>query len=86
MHWSMSALCQLLTCAPSRTASSLDHLVGGHKKGRWCVEPERLRCFKVQRGLKLVRRLHREVGRLVAAQDTVDIQCRLPTRIDKIDT
>src|SRR5215472_17400542 len=69
-----------------RLAHSFNHLVGGHEQTRRRGQPERLRRFEVHGGLKLGRRLHRKVARLVAAQDAVDIRCRLPTRVDKVDS
>jgi len=57
----MSALCQKRTLL-----ASFDHLVGAGKKCRWYDEAERLGRLKIDRQLILVRRLHRQIGRLVA--------------------
>jgi hypothetical protein len=38
----------------------LDHLVGGDEQARWHGQPERLRRFEVQCGLKIGRGLHRQ--------------------------
>jgi hypothetical protein len=48
------------------------------------VEAERLRGFEVEHGLVLVRRLHREVGRLLALKDTIDVASRAPVLVDLI--
>jgi pimeloyl-ACP methyl ester carboxylesterase len=62
-----------------------DHLVGGHEQARRHGQAERFRGLEVERGFELGRRLHRKIGRFVAAQDAVDIGCRLPKMLDEVD-
>jgi hypothetical protein len=56
-----------------RTLVLLDHLVGGQKQAGRYRYAERLRCLEADNGFELGRRLYRKIGRLVAAQDTVDV-------------
>src|SRR5262245_21462267 len=63
---------------------SFDHLVGGHEQAGWYRQAERLRRFEVDDRFELGRRLHRKVGGLVSAQDTVDIGRRLPIDVDVV--
>ena len=76
----MSALCQKQTLA-----GLFDHLVGGHEQAGRYGQPERLRRFEIEGGFELSRCLHRKVGRLVAAQDTVDIGCSLPAHVNEVN-
>jgi hypothetical protein len=56
----------------------LDHLVGAGEHARWQVEADRLRGLEVDHQLVFHRRLHRQVGRLLALEDAVDIMGRRP--------
>src|SRR3954462_14650572 len=49
-------------------AHSFDHLVGAGEQRRWQVEADRLGGFEVYHQFVLCRRLHREVGRLLALE------------------
>src|SRR5262249_31797451 len=61
-----------------------DDLVGSHEQtGRHC-EAERLRGFEVDDCFEFGRRLHRKVGRFVAAQDAVNIGCGLSKHVDEV--
>src|SRR3974390_1247539 len=62
----------------------LDHLVGGHEQTRRHGQAERLRRFEVDDRFELGRRLHRKIGRFVAAQDAVDIGRPLPIHVDVV--
>ena len=52
---------------------SFDDLVGGYQQAGRHRQTKRLRRFEIDDRFILGRRLHRKVGRLVAAQDAVDI-------------
>ena len=67
----MSALCQKRT-----SAESLDHVVGAGEQ-RWRDhETEGLCCLAIDYKLVLGRGLHRQIGRSLAFEDTVDIAGR----------
>ena len=64
----MSALCH------SRTSASLfDHLVGAGKQERRHSGVESLRRLEIDHQFILGRSLHREIGRLSALEDAVDV-------------
>ena len=48
------------------------------------VEAERLRGLEVDDGVELGRRLHRQVGRLLALEDAIDVRCRSPELVAQI--
>ena len=62
----------------------LDHLVGAHQHGRRHVEAERLCGLQVEHGLVPGRRLHRQVGRLLALEDAIDVAGCLLVLVDTI--
>ena len=61
----------------SITSSARASSVGG------TVEAERLGGLEVDHQLVLGRRLHRQVGWLLALEDAIDIACRAPELVDK---
>jgi hypothetical protein len=74
--------------------ASFDHLVGPAEPHGRQVEAERLRSLEVDREVVLGGRLHRQVGRLLAFHDEVDVfgshrfgfdvvHIHLPPAIDK---
>jgi hypothetical protein len=65
-------------------AHSFDHLVGGADKGWRQVEAKRPGGLQVDDEMKFGRCLHRQVGRLFALEDAIDISCRAPVLVDKI--
>src|SRR5215469_1294799 len=75
----MSALCQKWT-----SAELLDHVVGAGEQ-RWRDrETEGLCCLAIDYKLVLGRCLHRQVGRLLTLEDSVDIAGRASVEIDKV--
>jgi hypothetical protein len=65
-------------------ARSFDNLVGGHEYGRWYRQSQRFGGLEVDHSFELVRRLHRKVGWVGAAQYAVYIPRGLTILIDEI--
>jgi hypothetical protein len=69
----MSALCHNRTPAPQQNESLFDHLIRKLLQMQWQVEASVLAVLRLMDQLKLCRRLDREVGRLRALEDPIDI-------------
>src|SRR5215510_5777766 len=69
-----------------RTAhdNSLDHLVGEREQPIGQIEAKRLSGLQVDDQLVFGRLLHRQIARLLAAQDTIDIASAAPEQVDAI--
>ena len=63
---------------------SFDHLVGTHLQSWRHVEAERLGGLEIEHRFVLGRRLHRQVCRLLAFEDAIDVAGRAPVLIDWI--
>src|SRR5258707_9884239 len=70
--------------APACLAHSFDHLVGPHQQRRRHVEAERLGGLEVDNRFIFGRRLHWEISWISAAQDAIDVGCRLPILLDDV--
>jgi len=66
----------------ARLLGLFDHLVGAHQERFRDFQAERLGGLQVDHQFELGRRLDRQVGRLLAAQNAVDIGRRAAERID----
>src|SRR5437763_11808125 len=72
------------THAPQQTITLFYHLVGAGEHDRRHLEAERLGGLEVEHRLVFGRRLHRQVSRLLALEDAIDIAGRLPVSVDVV--
>ena len=63
---------------------SLDDLVGAIKQSCWHIKTEGLGGLEIDHQFVLGRRLHREVARLFALEDAVDVAGRPTELVDRI--
>jgi hypothetical protein len=75
------AFVPLATNAPQQITSLFDHLVGTGEQRRGHIDPKRLGGLHVDHHFVLGRRLHREVGWLLALEDAINVAGRAPERI-----
>jgi hypothetical protein len=73
----MSALGQKQTHALQQTSPLFDDLVSKRKQLCRRLKVQRLCCPEIDDQLAFGRRLHREIGRLGATENAVDVPCRL---------
>jgi hypothetical protein len=67
--------------------NSFDHLVGAsEQRDRQRVQAERLGGFQIDDQVELGRVLHRQIGRLLALEDAVDIGRCKAGKLDIVDT
>jgi hypothetical protein len=76
--------CQFRTHAPQQTTSLFDYLIGTCEQRRRHGETKRLCGLEIDRQFVLGRCLHRQVGRLFAFEDAVDVARRSPKWIGRI--
>src|SRR5262249_8496088 len=68
-----------------RTSSrSLDHLIGASKQSCWHIKTEGLGGLEIDHQFVLGRHLHREVARLFALEDAIDVAGRPTELVDRI--
>jgi hypothetical protein len=75
-------------CAAARWVTDrwllLNHLVNPSEQRGWHCEAERLRGLEIDHQLVFGRRLHRQIGWLLALEDAVDVAGRAPELVDVI--
>ena len=82
-----------LECLPRADATGslakkhqlFDHLVSARKQGVWYVEADRLGCLQVDHQLELGRVLDRQLSRLLALQNAIDVPPGAPVEVDVVD-
>src|SRR5258707_706827 len=72
-------------CRKRTWLGSFDHLVGAYKERIRDLEADRLRRLQVEDELEDRRRLHWEIGRHSALEDSIDIRCCLSKNVDGVD-
>jgi len=72
------------TQAVRQTVFLFDRYIGAREQGRGHIEAERLNGLEVDHRFVLCRRLHRQVGGLLALEDAIDVTGCLPELGDVI--
>ena len=72
------------SCSAAKNPS-FDQVVSPHEHDRRHVDAERLRGLDVDYSLVLDRRLHRQVGGLLALEDAIDAARGAPVHVDDVD-
>src|SRR5215469_1898615 len=86
-----SALLWCPLCAKSKPEQSqqsnclFDHLVSGGEQRSWNGQPKCLGGLEVDYQFELGRCLNGKVGRLLAAQNTIDVGCRASPCSDRVE-
>src|SRR5262245_30033377 len=65
--------------------TSVDNLVGTLLQKQWHVQPEPFRRLKIDSHHEFRRQLYRQLGRLCAFEDAVDIACRSAELVGHVD-
>jgi hypothetical protein len=78
--------CQEATYAVQQNCGLFDHLVGTGEQRGWHIEAHRLRGLEVYHQIVLGRPLHRQVTRLLAFEDTIDVARGAPELVEEIRT
>src|SRR4051794_21733490 len=73
-----------LDAARGPSTSSFDYLVGAGEDARWNGEPQRRGDLEINDQLILGRCLYRQISRLLAPEDAIDVAGDLPVHIDCI--
>ena len=79
-----NTICHKPTYAVQQTVPLFNYLIGDCEHVGWDAEPKRPGGLQVDDDLVPGRRLHRELGRLLALEDAVDVAGCLPELVDVI--
>ena len=71
--------------APQHDSLLLDHLVGAGEQRGGTASPSALAVLRLISEIILGRRLHRQVGGLLALEDAIDVSRRAPVLVDEIE-